>query len=328
MQGLIGATRLWYNENRNKREENLTKEDKAMENRENFDFAMERRLRQLNPDLHARFRSAVFALQYNLSNYKLLFPEYTDHTNLHSLTVIDFCNRLIGDQLEQLNADELYVLLSASYFHDTGMGISRRDYEEFSRKIDFGSYFETHSREDIPSTIRDFHHEYSGLFIEKYADMFDIPSRAHCFAIIQVSRGHRKTNLMDETAYPVDLPVPNGNKVCLPYLAALIRLADEIDVASARNPTLLYDLETLTDEIEIIENKKVKAVRDLEVTPDAFILHVDPTDRDILERLKVMAGKMQKTLDICQDAVRERTPYVITQQRVELREIPTGEGAR
>ena len=77
----------------------------------NHDFAMERRLRALNPGLHRRFADAVIALQYNLSHYKRLFPEYTDHTNLHSIAVIDFCNRLIGNQLHRLSADELYALL-------------------------------------------------------------------------------------------------------------------------------------------------------------------------------------------------------------------------
>jgi capsule polysaccharide modification protein KpsS len=72
---------------------------------------MERRLRALNPELHRRFTDAIFALQYNLSHYKLIFPEYTDHSNLHSMTVIDFCNRLIGSQIQSLDPDELYVLL-------------------------------------------------------------------------------------------------------------------------------------------------------------------------------------------------------------------------
>ena len=46
---------------------------------------MERRLRELNPELHRRFTNAVIALQYNLSHYKRLFPEFTDHTILHSI---------------------------------------------------------------------------------------------------------------------------------------------------------------------------------------------------------------------------------------------------
>ena len=55
-----------------------------------YDFSMERRLSRLDPVLHRRFTSSVFALQHILSNYKLLFPQFTDHTELHTLNVIDF----------------------------------------------------------------------------------------------------------------------------------------------------------------------------------------------------------------------------------------------
>ena len=288
---------------------------------DNHDFAMERRLRRLDPELHKRFTDAVFALQYNLSNYKLIFPEYTDHSNLHSMTVIDFCNRLIGSRIDRLNADALYVLLMGCYFHDTGMGITMKDYEAFSREIDFGNYFDTHDRDNLPATIRDFHNEFSGLFIRKYAELFEIPSEAHLWAIIQISRGHRKTDLMDEAEYPIALKMPDGNAVCLPYLSALIRLADEIDVAAARNPILLYDIEALTDEVEIIENKKVNAVRSLEVSDDAFTLFVDASDADILARVRRMAAKMLRTLEDCRAAVLDRTPYVITQERIIVNEI-------
>ena len=287
----------------------------------NHDYAMERRLRMMNPELHRRFTDAVFALQYNLSNYKLIFPEYTDHSNLHSMTVIDFCNRLIGDRIDRLNADELYVLLMGCYFHDTGMGITMNDYREFSAQIDFRDFFDTHSREDLPEIIRSFHNEYSGLFIRKYAELFELPSEEHLWAVIQIARGHRKTDLMDEKQYPAALRVPDGNTVCLPYLSALIRLADEIDVAAARNPTLLYDIESLTDAVEIIENKKVKAVRKLLVTEDEFVLFVDPSDEVILGHIRNMVVKMQKTLDFCRRVAALRTPYVITQQRVRMEEI-------
>ena len=227
----------------------------------------------------------------------------------------------LEDQIGRLNADELYVLLMACYFHDTGMGITQKDYKEFSEKIRFGSFFETHSRDDLPNTIRSFHNEYSGLFIRKYAELFELPSEEHLWAVIQIARGHRKTDLMDEKQYPAALRVPDGNTVCLPYLSALIRLADEIDVAAARNPTLLYDIESLTDAVEIIENKKVKAVRELLVTEDEFVLFVDPSDEVILGHIRNMVVKMQKTLDFCRRVAALRTPYVITQQRVRMEEI-------
>ena len=55
------------------------------------------------------------------------------------MTVIDSCNRLIGEeQIQKLNADELYILLMASYLHDVGMGISEKDYEEFKDSLGAG----------------------------------------------------------------------------------------------------------------------------------------------------------------------------------------------
>lgn len=283
-----------------------------------FDFAMERRLKELDPELHRRFTEAVFGLQHVLSNYKLIFPEYTDHTELHSLNVIAFCNRLMGDQILKLNKDEIYSLLMGCYFHDTGMGISMKDYEQFSKEINFGSYFENHGRDNIPEIIRDFHNEYSGLFIRKYAEFFEIPSDEHLFAIIQIARGHRKTSLKDLKEYPTDFKVPNGNTISLPYLSALIRLADEIDVASNRNTKLLYDLEDILDPIEIVEHKKARAVKELVVSEKTFTLMVKTDEKHILAGIRRMADKMQLTLEVCKDAVLGRTPYVITQDTVEI----------
>lgn len=290
-----------------------------MENVQSNDFAMEYRLRGMNPDLHKRFTNAVFALQHILSNYKLIFPEYTDHTELHSLTVIDFCNRLMGDQINRMNADEIYVLLMGCYFHDTGMGISRKDYEEFSPQIDFGDYFETHDKDDIPAIIRNFHNEYAGCFIRKYADFFEIPSDEHLRAIVQIARGHRKTKLTDVNEYPTEMSVPGGSMICLPYLAALIRLADEIDVTAARNPIGMYDLDSFTDAHQVFEHKKHNAIRDLSVTRDEFVMMADAAaEEEIIDALRQMQVKMQKTLDQCREAVIGRTPYVITQSMVRL----------
>ena len=289
------------------------------------DFAMEKRLKELDPGLHKIFTDSVFALQFNLSNYQLIFPQFTDHTMLHSMSVIDFCNRLIGDRLDKLNADEIYTLLMSCYFHDTGMGISKRDFDAFSERIDFGDYFDTHSREDMPRIIRDFHHEFSGHFIRKYSELFELPSEQHMEAVIQVSRGHRKTDLYDEIRYPADFKVPSGNTVCLPYLAALIRLADEIDVAASRNPILLYDIEALTSERERFFSQMNKTVRALDVNDKTFVLRLDASEitnvgsipaSELRSGLEHMVGKMQETLDYCRKVVCQRTPFEITQEKI------------
>ncbi len=283
------------------------------------DFRLERRLREMDKSLHQRFTDTVFALQHILSNYQLIFPDFTDHTELHSLNVIQFCNEIIGDQINDLNADELYCLLLGCYFHDTGMGVSHHDFEEFSKKIDFGNYFDNHSRDNYPEIVRNFHNEFSGLFIKKYAHFFEFPSDEHMFAIIQISRGHRKTNLLDDEEYPTALAIPNSdNTICVKYLSALVRLADEIDVTAARNSKAIYDISKITKEIDLIEFMKHDAVKGLDIEKDEFIMKIKTDDEDIFNKLNIVASKMQKTLDQCRSVVNQETSHEITQQRVRI----------
>ena len=286
-------------------------------NEENgYDFALEMRLRELSPDLHKRFTDTVFALQFILSNYKLLFPEYTDHTELHSLNVIDFCNKIIGDDLVKMNADEIYCLLVSCYFHDTGMGIGKKDYETFLKEIDVGDYFETHDKNNAQRTVRDFHNEFSGKFIAKYADLFDIPSKEHLRAIIQISRGHRKTDLKDTEQYPIALRVPNGNTICLPYLAAMIRLSDEIDVTSARNSHLLFDIPKTLSNSQDMEYYKHEAVKEMIAEKDRFVVVYETDIPRVEKELEMLFAKMQQTLDCCREATNGRTGYTITQKEI------------
>lgn len=286
-----------------------------------YDFLLERRLKEIDPGLHQRFSDTVFALQQILSNYKLIFPDFTDHTELHSLNIIEFCNNLIGEQIDKLNADEMYVLLLGCYFHDTGMGISHADFDEFSKQIDFGNYFDTHSRDNYPEIVRNFHQEFSGLFLRKYAKFFEFPSEEHLFAIIQISRGHRKTDLNDEKEYPLNLKVPNGHTICLPYLSALVRLADEIDITASRNSKAIYDLNKIVKEIDLIEFMKHEAVHSLDITDKAFIMGIKSDDPKIIEGLNILAGKMKKTLDYCRSVVNNHTPFTITQEDVIIKNL-------
>ncbi len=283
------------------------------------DYLLEKRLKDLSPELHSIFMDNVTVCRFMLRKYTELFPEYTDHSLLHSLNVIEACNRIIGaDQVAKLNEDEIFVLLMASYLHDSGMGISMKDYERFKDQLGAEEYFKAHPNDDVADFVRTYHNEFSGLFIERYAELLELPSEEHLFAIKQVSRGHRKTDLFDEAEYPADLKMPDGNTVCLPYLAALIRLADEIDVVSTRNPLLLYDIDFVTNEISILEHRKLNAVKAMETTASAFTLYAEDDDQEVIDGLHEMVGKMQETLDLCRDVVNSRTPFRITQEKVIL----------
>ncbi|MBO5552024.1 MAG: hypothetical protein J5966_08695 [Lachnospiraceae bacterium] len=289
---------------------------------ERTDYLLERRLKETAPELHRIFSDTGFVLQRILDRYRILFPEFTDHTQLHCVTVIDFCNVLVGpERILEMNADEIYVLLMGAYLHDTGMAVTPKDLKDFKERIDYGDFYETHPDADDADFVREFHHDLSGLFIKKYAELFDIPSERHIQAIVQVSRGHRRTDLFDPVEYPSDFTLDNGNTVCLPYLSALIRLADEIDVAESRNPVLLYDLEAIVDHRSLLEHLKTKGIKSLVTTDDAFTLVVDDEPKDIMDEIEEMRKKMQKTLDYCRDVTEKRTSFRITQQRVDIKNL-------
>lgn len=166
--------------------------------------------------------------------------------------------------------------------------------------------------------IRDHHNQFSRLFIEKYADLFEIPSKEHLRAVAVIAMGHRKTDLLNGEEYPVSLSVPGGARICLPYLSAVVRLADEIDVASDRNSALIYSEKEVAS---LMEFSKHQAVQALKITKDAFILMVDTSDEALLRQIEIMTEKMQDTLEGCRRAVNGRTPYTITQERVLIQRI-------
>lgn len=283
----------------------------------NTDYICEHKLQQYNPELHGLFKDSVFSLQQLLTKYKTIFPTYTDHTSLHSLEVIDFCNTLIGhENLKKMNTHEIYVLLMSAYLHDTGMGITMANYEEFSEKIDFGDYFTNHSKDDVPSIIRDFHNEFSGEYIKKYAPFFDIPTDEHIFAIVQVSRGHRKTDLFDEKEYPTNFKVPSGDNICLPYLAALIRLADELDVTMERNLQFFYDIDKISNAVSQMEFRKHQAIRRLTTDEKTFTMEVDESDEIVFKETMKLVEKLNLTLKECRDVVEKKTPFKITQEEI------------
>ena len=281
---------------------------------ENRDFLCEYRLKELNPELHRRVMDTGFLVVFLLEKYKNYFPDFTDHAVGHALHVIEFCNQLIGpENLEKLNAQELYVLLQGCYLHDIGMGISMRDFERFSGEVVPQAYLDAHPDARKQDLIRAFHHEFSGKLIYRYAEMLEFPSEAHTYAIAQVSRGHRKTNLYDPAEYPTDLQTPSGETVCLPYLSALIRLADEMDIGADRNSLLEYGPEHGN-----LHVKAHAAVYRFEVREDGFYAFASTRDEAVRNQVLSVVEKLQETLDECVDVIEKRTHFHISQRRVNL----------
>lgn len=282
-----------------------------------YDFQCELKLKKEDPHLSELVKNTSVVMSNLLDKYTTYFPDFTDHSVLHSMQVIDFCNRLIGDQIDRLNADEIYILLMSCYMHDTGMGISDADYKKFHDKVVSKEFQEKNPNISIRDSIRTFHHEFSASIIRKYAMLFEIPDETYINAIVQVSKGHRKTDLYSETEYPTDYKLSNGNTVCLPYLAALIRLADELDIASDRNIFKEAEIYATRDMI------KHFSIKSMEMKEDHFVLTIIKLtdDEKVLAYINEEVEKLKKTLDYCIDVVEKRTKFEIKQKRIEIVEI-------
>ena len=287
-----------------------------------YEFAMEKKLRSENEEYHEIFTQNVKVCQKILSRYTSYFPTYTDHSALHSMQLLAFCNNMIGKNIEKLNCDEIFVILMAAYLHDAGMGISLEDYEEFSSKIPaLSEYRKKHPDEDTANIIRKFHNELSGCYIEKYADRFRIPSKEHLQAIIQASRGHRKLDLADEDEFPETITLANGSMIRLPYIAALIRLSDELDVAADRNYGMDYDISVFTEKASVLAFRGHQAIRKMVVEEKQFTFYVDmDQDAELKQHIDETFEKLRETLNGCIHVVETRTNLEISQKFIVVKD--------
>ena len=120
-------------------------------------FALEHKLLREAPDLHQSFRDSLVSLHGMLESFFSWFPDFTDHSILHSMDVLAFSNILARDYIDRLNAAECYVLIMSCYLHDIGMGVSLKDFEIFRRKLRLKAWLETHKKTNAPNIIRAFH---------------------------------------------------------------------------------------------------------------------------------------------------------------------------
>lgn len=287
----------------------------AMHTAPETNYLLEKRIKEESPLLHRRVKLCVFILQKMLEEHLSWFPTFTDHSILHSMDVLDYCNRLLGEQVRELTLPECYVLVMSCYLHDVGMGVSRRGFELYSKELGYEAYRLAHPGNTEADFIREYHNEFSDRMIRRYSrQLFEITSEDLLFSICQVSRGHRRTDLFDEAEYP-DLETPDG-VIRTSFLSSVLRLADEIDVAADRNPELLFDTSALTRQRDIDAFGTHESIRTVEVRPDSIILYVKPIEPRYVSLVENLARKIQETLDYCRGAAQARSDLRITQEKV------------
>lgn len=248
-----------------------------------------------------------------LDRYKTVFPQYTDHSSLHCLNIMNLAGQLVGNCLQQMNGGELYVLLTGILFHDLGMGISKADFEKLAPALCGERYPVKGSEGEL---IREYHQELGALLVEKYSGIFEI-RKEYVFPVMQAVRGHRKADLWDENAFPAVFQT-GAESICLPYIAGIIRLADEMDLCRDRNSTLGGEEQLISDAYSRLVWRTHDTVKEMELTEKECILYAEGGNRETWEELERWARKLQKTMDEVELVIASRTPFYLPGRMVRI----------
>lgn len=286
----------------------------------NYDFLLEHRLKELNSEFAYRHTCCMSLFEQMLKKFLAVFPTFTDHTLLHTLSVTNISNQLLRENVRKLNASEIYIYLMACALHDIGMGALDKDIDSFIDASGLRGYVNDHPEISKPNLIRKFHNDFSSQFVKKYWELLEIPGERYANAIAEVGRGHRKTDLMDENLYPTDYDLGNGQCANLALLAALIRLCDELDIASDRNPDLLYDTETMEgmSEKDVFEFSKHDAIHTVNFSEDSIVVIADTDKADIADGVMEAIRTVKETLEYCLSVIQERSDFYIDCKRIKL----------
>lgn len=161
---------------------------------------------------------------------------YTLHGLDHSNNIITILDKLVDglNPADALNDTEIFCLLSSVYLHDVGMQCKFPNDVERAAKIS-----ELKKRPyTFQDLIRDEHHIRSGQYIkDTYKNLKLDHVEAECIRLI--SEGHRQIKL--ESKEYDDQPI-GFERVRVRLLAALLRLADELDIVYTRAPETLLDI--------------------------------------------------------------------------------------
>ena len=267
---------------------------------------IEKILSTQNAGLYSLLTDTINEVNLLLGKYSANFPTYTDHSIEHVKEVFYLASELLTPhELENLNEDELYVLACACFLHDVGMCIPPDRIEELTSTENFRNYKSLYPESSAEDFLRNIHHELSHDFILKEWELLKIKNDRYAKAIALVAQGHRKVDLSNTDIYETKFFVkPGRDFVCLPYLASVLRVADELDVTNVRTPRLLTKYYMPNNEQSAKEWRKHIATTQVNFTEDKVLYEVICADQNIYAALQEQFEKIQSVLNYCQKIIR------------------------
>ena len=197
-----------------------------------------------------------------LLTINIMHPQFTLHTIEHKDKIIEIYSKVFPRSLlEALNQYELFFLISATYLHDIGMG-------ELAKLKDIE--FNNISDSQKASIIRDRHHIRTEEYLNKFPSDFYLDN-SEAYIIGRICRGHRNENLFDTQKFKFDYTF-DLEKINIPLLASMLKLADELDMAYPRTPKIIYENITLSSNISADEWNKHLSIDGVALTLNNSII--------------------------------------------------------
>ncbi|MFP7368582.1 HD domain-containing protein [Bacillus safensis] len=213
---------------------------------------LERVLEAKNKYLYNKLQETKKIVQDLINEFSANFTLYTHHNKTHTLNLTEVLGKKVLDQsiLKELNEKELYVLAAASYLHDIGICISNSEIEKIYRE-----YLENTTdfkRLNVYEYIRDQHSYLTFDYISENWELLKLENELK-EAIALIAGESLEINVFEYKNFEY---APDGGreKVCLPYLYTLLRIADMSDI---ENINANYLLRTYEDMEEYAISKKL-----------------------------------------------------------------------
>lgn len=267
---------------------------------------IEKKLKEYDSNLFGRYSSCKSEVELLLQKYSANFPKYTDHSINHTIAVLRIVSDLLNDhEIEKMNGKELYVLCMGTILHDIGMCIPEEKIVELETNKRYTEYKAKNPGKEKEDLIRDLHHELSYDFIMAEYSALNIPNLFYAEAIALTAQAHRKVDLLEFETYNPQFSVESGREhVCLPYLGAVLRLADELDIENSRIPDLLYKYYLPENEKSRIEWEKHRATFLVTMHVDTIKIQAKTNDQNIYHALEVQFNKVESVLEECQKIIK------------------------
>jgi hypothetical protein len=255
-------------------------------------------LKEKSPKFHTRLTNNINKLDKYLEGTTL--PFYTTHGIDHSESLIDNFDKLLPDDIKNnMNELEIFILLSSAYFHDIGMAVRLEDGDsqkpdqskkEYDKRLDF-----------IRRTHAERTHRY--IMSEDARDKFDLDKGiASVLADICWAHSDNKYEKGDvRFKNDLDPGFKNGEReytfkkllqkesqkavnkhiVRLHFLAALLRLCDELDINYQRAYEKLDDKKDDMPPISEFEHKKNKLILGINIDSKKFEIIADVFEKEL-----------------------------------------------